>query len=1039
MTRKILSFFAGLSITAGSLAGAGNLLYNGSFEITSGTTAPGWFGGYTIDAKGGVNGSKAARVLRTDSCYNEASSRYIPVTPGAKFKLTGKYKGAAGYIYILFTLPKKKSKLVQLTPKAAKVWTDFVLEGTVPEKAIRAVVMLRTWNKTQPLYFDDVRFESGNLADQLKNGSFETAGTKPENSAQWRGLSIRKAGGIDGNFMVECLNKGSYCEANSAPFSVRANVPFLVEGMYKGTGWQLIAYFTLKNKKSKTIVRHYPASRDWKYFDLRNIVPSDAVSCSVLLRCWDKKNAVNFDAVRFISENPFDRSVTAAGIEIILPPQVTAADLTAQKELANYLPKVIKGSFRINGVPLKKILLSIDNKGMKEEEWKMESKGDTLLLTGGGRRGTLFAVYHFLEDIVGIHWWNKWEEYVPAAKSWDIPAISKRGKPYFLHRDLYRSGEIRADGGQFAIRNRLNRNADSSVSEAFGGDGAYTWGPPYHAHTFARYIGGSYRKTNPEFFSMVDGERKGTQYSGQLCFTNKELRKLLIKKVIANIKRTKASAAANGTVEPLFYDLSMNDGTRFCECPACKKIENASSITDLLIDFINEIAEGVEKVYPDVYITTLAYGRTGSIPPKKVVPRKNVMIRYCNTFGSTVYPSEPKNRKNQGYLHGWAKISKNFITWEHCLEVYPYPHEMGIAELLRNYAKLGSKGTFIEVGGKHYILDFADMKNWLYCKMLEDPFSDFEAHRQTFLKCYFGKAAPMMDAYRKLLDKTQKRFSGKVLNRYFAECYAYMNVQELIRAHKLFDEAEKAIAGDDVLMRRVINCRAPLNMLTAFMIGKYMDEWKKSGGTLQNFPIDQKKLAANMRKYWLREADRYSKPAEDRMIMEGQIAFVELLTGEVNPIQEPAAFKGKTVRHFTPSKLILFRNANMRLVKDPDAREGCAFEIVHVTGTNYYTLPFQAGTYDVPGGKSLSEKQWKTLPDGEGYHWLHVSTTKLNQGCYAYVTRSWCIQAKFNRYLELGEKKLDVWCRVKFEGPAYKKKGTKNRILVDSISVVELD
>jgi hypothetical protein len=230
-----------------------------------------------------------------------------------------------------------------------------------------------------------------------------------------------------------------------------------------------------------------------------------------------------------------------------------------------------------------------------------------------------------------------------------------------------------------------------------------------------------------------------------------------------------------------------------------------------------------------------------------------------------------------------------------------------------------------------------------------------------------------------------------------------------------------------------------LNMLTAFMINKYMDEWKKSGGTVKNFPIDQKKLAENMRRYWLKEADRYPEPADERAIMEGQIAFVEFLTGEANPVQDPPEFKGKTVRHFTPSGLILFRNPNMRLVKDPDAREGCAFEVKHVTGTNFFNLPFQAGTYDVPGGKSLSVRKWDKIPDGEGYHWLHISTTKLNQGCYIYVTRSWEIQAKLRQYLELGPKNLDVWCRVKFEGPDFGKKGDVSRMLVDSISVIELN
>ena len=92
MSRKFLSFLAGLSAAAGCMAGAENLLYNGSFEISSGNKAPGWFGGYTIEANAGINGSKAVKCLRTGSGYTEASSRYIPVIPGEKFKLTGKYK-----------------------------------------------------------------------------------------------------------------------------------------------------------------------------------------------------------------------------------------------------------------------------------------------------------------------------------------------------------------------------------------------------------------------------------------------------------------------------------------------------------------------------------------------------------------------------------------------------------------------------------------------------------------------------------------------------------------------------------------------------------------------------------------------------------------------------------------------------------------------------------------------------------------------------------------------------------------------------------
>ena len=48
-------------------------------------------------------------------------------------------------------------------------------------------------------------------------------------------------------------------------------------------------------------------------------------------------------------------------------------------------------------------------------------------------------------------------------------------------------------------------------------------------------------------------------------------------------------------------------------------------------------------------------------------------------------------------------------------------------------------------------------------------------------------------------------------------------------------------------------------------------------------------------------------------------------------------------------------------------------------------------------------------------------------------------RAEFKVLPHLGVKNLDVWCRVKFEGPDFKKKGSRSRMLVDSISLIELD
>lgn len=1009
-----------------------NILYNGSFELSgrSPERAAGWDGAYVREKVDG-NGKYAVKCQCTKPGYCEANSGPYPAVPGQKFRISGKYKGTNAIVFAFFRLKDKKTKTQQLTLKAAADWTEFTLKGIIPENAETCSVLLRC-RETKPVWFDAVRLESGTQEDLLKNGSFEKAGTSEETAIFWRGHYVRKEGGPAGKFMAECLSpKSAYSEANSSPFTPRPGKSFTLRGMHKGAGAVIFAFFKLKNKKEVTRMINVPSSKEWKSFLMRNTIPEDAVTCSVLLRNRNQKEAAFFDAVSFISESPYDREASAAGIMIRLDGQIFPALQTAQRELAHYLPRVIRGQFKIAGVPLRQITVMRDN-SLRDEEWKMVSKGDTLLLSGGGKRGPLYAVYHFLEDILGIHWWNVQEEYVPEARSWDIPAVSKQGKPHFAMRDVHQSNRLFQDNGRFAIRNRLNRHGDSLITEEYGG--AFTWGPPYHAHTFSRYIHKEYLKKNPEFFSLVDGARDGGQYTGQLCLSNKELRAHLIKRMTAVIRSSREKAISTGVEPPRLYDLSMNDGNRFCECRKCKELEKAGwNISDILLDFINEIAEGVEKKYPDVLITTLAYGKTAVPPQTAIKPRRNVLIRFCNTFGSTVYPSEPRAQKVQQYLRGWAAISRHLTSWEHCLEGYPFPYEMGLAELLRNYDKNKFMGIFFEMG-YGFRGECFDMKKWLCIKMMEDPYSDLETHRQVFLKGYYGKAAPMIDEYRKILARTQWRFADRHVTRLIVGFFAYMNVHELLHVHQLFDQAEKAVQNDPVRMRRVITARGPLNVMTAYMLTHYNAEWKKSKKTTKNIPIDQSKLVKNMRKYWLQEAEFYPKAFDVKGILESQISIVENVSPNVKPVPEPPEFKGRTVKHFAPSSLVLITNPTMRLVKDPEAREGCAIEVV-----NKMNFPFQAGIYDPSAAKTISQKQWKEVPPGDGYHWLHIGSARLHRGCQVSLTRIKAIQAKMFQYLELGSKKLDIWCRVRFEGPTYKKKGTVDRIFVDSVSVIELD
>ena len=103
-------------------------------------------------------------------------------------------------------------------------------------------------------------------------------------------------------------------------------------------------------------------------------------------------------------------------------------------------------------------------------------------------------------------------------------------------------------------------------------------------------------------------------------------------------------------------------------------------------------------------------------------------------------------------------------------------------------------------------------------------------------------------------------------------------------------------------------------------------------------------------------------------------------------------------------------------------------------------MPFEAGSYNASAGKTTLEKKWDTLPKERGFQWLHMGKDRLHMKYYVYLTGSWELQATMGQYLEFGEKDLDIWIRIKFEGPKFYPEdvGKTNRIVVDSISFVEL-
>ena len=707
---------------------------------------------------------------------------------------------------------------------------------------------------------------------------------------------------------------------------------------------------------------------------------------------------------------------TARTFRIVLPDEPKAWEKTAAEELEHYLELclgenslTVEGQggvvFHVGDTAFARENLVTGGAGgspaadaqervppMQDEEWLIKSFGRNVVLVGGGTRGTLYAVYHFLEDDCGVRWWGDNDEDVPAPKPLAFGALDRRGKPFFECRNVYRSYPSQGKPDpRTAVRNRLNDNGNSPIPLALGG--AFTYGPPALAHTWDRYLPFSkYGKEHPEWYSMWEGERIGGDHQGQLCLTCQGLADELARRLEESIAKGAADAAAKGFAAPRIYDISQNDGTmKYCQCPACTAERAKCGHTGLMLQFVNATVEKAAKAHPDLLFSTLAYHLTEPVPSNGVVAADNVIVRLCNTTQNMATGIlDPDNKFMHDQVIAWRDYTKHLYIWEyavtyHKLKGYPFPSEFYIPEKYRFYADNGVKGFLIE----HEYYDLSDMyelKFYLERKMLEEPYQNTAGLIEDFMARYYGAAGGKVLEARKLLDR--RRQEKKAFIRWFPSMgeFSFFTNDDLAEVRRLFDEAEAAVKDDPKRLARVKRAYLSFGRLADFREkfgSKHPPEAGVSDKPFFDIPTDDQ------------SAENHTKTAIDFV---KDIEIGDPLSG------------GDFVA---------------RIKADVEDNEG------------HYRLPFEIGVYDPIAKETILKKQWEK-PLGEGYRWYNAGRVKLpEQGFFAYFTRKWTVQVPACMPGMNGNE-FEVKALVKFTGPMFFPGSTApNEIRIARLAYVE--
>ena len=74
--------------------------------------------------------------------------------------------------------------------------------------------------------------------------------------------------------------------------------------------------------------------------------------------------------------------------------------------------------------------------GLGADELVLRTVGNDLILAGGELRGTLYAVYTFLEDVAGCRWWAPDASRIPKIPNLSFGPLDKCYAPPYEHRDV---------------------------------------------------------------------------------------------------------------------------------------------------------------------------------------------------------------------------------------------------------------------------------------------------------------------------------------------------------------------------------------------------------------------------------------------------------------------------------------------------------------------------------------------------------------------------------------------------------------------------
>ena len=518
------------------------------------------------------------------------------------------------------------------------------------------------------------------------------------------------------------------------------------------------------------------------FADVPVTLAHDGVSEYTIVTPSSPSSAVS-TAARELSDDLFEMSGARLSVASTAPPGGHAIYVGMSTGASKAFPKAHVGKLPAEG-------------------YVVETSVANVLIAGADERGTLYGVYAFLEDQLGVGWFGPDATVIPKRGTVTVDHLHIREAPAFMMRDD--NAGITRKSAAWDAHIRLN--------------GSFIPDDPKYGGNYRLFNGDEnfyelispdkYFNTHPEYFSLIKGARStksgGTWGPGQLCLTNPDVFKIITDALADKVK-----------VDPklLTLGLSPNDSDDGnCEDAACKASDaKYGAPSGTLLNFVNKVAANEQARFPGrkIWVETLAYQYEEQAPkPGTIKPADNVLVCLCPIFACVSHPidGDPDSVKSKKALMDWSKVAAGHLQiWHYATNfqnyLQPLPDFDELGPDMLYYKNHGVSGVFVEGDYQNGEPDLEPMRTWLLGHLLWNPHQDVWPLVSKFCDGYFGPAGPDMNAYVRLLHSPFK--DAKLhMHIYDHPDAAYFPPALLASADNLFAHAD-SVATDPAIRRRV--------------------------------------------------------------------------------------------------------------------------------------------------------------------------------------------------------------------------------------------